>query len=164
MSLFNRSKTGQVPDQPAYLTAAPTPNGADERVKRALDAEDFDYKISEQGNFRVVLRFSDEDRTQLTIINSKTRTFRGKEWRKVWSEAFDVTGRLSCDQAIELLADSDCHVFGAWCINERDGKTSVYYQVSVPADASPTELHHAISLVSSIADDMEKDILGTDDN
>lgn len=147
---------------PATSSPAASSHDADERVARALESEQFEYEINDNGNYRVVVKFSEDNRTQLTIIGSKTQTWRGVHWRKVWSKAFQVKGQISHKQALDLLADGDGRVFGGWCIEQSDGQTRVYYQTSVPADASPAELHHAISLVAGVADDMEKKVLKTD--
>jgi hypothetical protein len=137
---------------------------ADARVKAALDAEKITYEISPAKNFRVIFDYTDDKRSQLVIINSSTSDFHGVSWRDVYSEAFSVKGPLSAQQANALLADSDTHVFGAWCTDQKEGMTHVYYQVAIPATASPKDLHNAISLVASAADEMEKKITKKDDN
>ena len=132
-------------------------------VAQALDSEKLDYETTGQGNYRVTLRFTD-GRSQQTYIEAKTTSYKGTDWRKVYSEAFLLPRPLSQTQANDLLADADGQVFGGWCTEQSRGMTRVYYQTSIPADASASDLHHAVSLVSGAADDMEKKVLGTDSN
>ncbi len=130
-------------------------------IAQALEAEKLDYETTSKGNYRVTLKFTD-GRSQQTIIETKIENYRGVSWRKVYSEAFSCPGPLSQKQAGDLLADADDRVFGGWCTEESGGRTLVYYQASVPANASASDLHHAVSLVSAAADEMEKKVLDTD--
>lgn len=132
-------------------------------VPQALVAEKLDYETTRRGNYRVTLKFTD-GRQQQTVVEAGTKSYRGADWRKVYSEAFYVSGPLSQTEANDLLADADDWVFGGWCTEQNGGNTHVYFQASVPAGASPADLHHAISLVSGAADVMEKKVLGTDTN
>lgn len=143
------------------LSAAPA---ADAAVGKALKAEQLPYEVSDQGNFRIVLTFQEDKRSQLVIVNSNTSEFRGRKWRNVYSQGFSVPGKLSAEQATQLLVDSDAHVFGAWCAEQKDGKTYVYFQTQVYADATPKDLHNAVSLVAIAADEMEKKVTKKDDN
>jgi hypothetical protein len=162
---FSRDRSGQTPDPSAYsFGQVPATSGADERVRRTLEAINWSYEVSPFHNFRVIANYSGEGRSQLVFIASETGTYRNREWRKVWSEAFDVAGRLPWEQALALLIDSDRHPFGGWYIEEANGRTAVYFQMSLPADAPPAELEDAILLVAQVADEMEKATVGTDAN
>ena len=162
---FDRSAFGQAPDPAAYLIGRPQAGAGapDERVRQALDAINCGYEIDKSSRYHIIIRYPAEGRTQLVLVASQTTIYREREWRKVWSNAFQVTGRLSGDQALMLLSDSDKYPLGAWCIEESDGKTTVFFQISLPADAVPTELDNAMLLAAEAADDMEKNMVGTDD-
>jgi hypothetical protein len=168
---FNRGGAGQTPDMSAYdfsqnkgaWDVGQTP-GADERVRQALEAEAWPYEISPNHNFRVIVNYSGEGRTQLVFVASQTSAVRGREWRKVWSKAFEVIGRLAWEQALALLLDSDRHARGGWYIEEWDGNTAAFFQVSLPADATPADLEDTIYTVAEVADEMEKATVGTDAN
>jgi hypothetical protein len=170
---FSSNAFGQTPDASAYSFGQPpgdhppppaTEGAPDERVRQALEMLGFDYTVSPLHNFRIVVSWADEGRTQAVAIGSHTSTFRGREWRQVWSDAFSVSGKLSWAQALWLLNDGDRHAFGGWCIAEDGGQTRVYYTAPVPADASSSELHDAIGMAAEQADELEKATLGTDTN
>ena len=97
------------------------------------------------------------------IVASQTRTSRGREWRRLWSWAFDVPGRLPWDQALALLDESNLPLLGSWFTSVENNTTSVGFHMRVPADAPPAELDAAIQAVAEAADDLEKATVGTDD-
>ena len=138
-------------------------DGPDMRVARALEATGTPYRIA-GAFFSVTITYPAEGRSQMVLISSRTQSSGTREWRKVWSEAFDVAGTLSWEQAMMLLKKGDNTAFGGWYVSEDAGRSSVNFQASVPADAWPAELEDAILMVAEAADDMEKAVLGTDAN
>lgn len=169
---FSSNPYGQTPDPSAY-SFGQTPGAGqaqstgqtapDERVRGALVSLQYpNIVVSEYNNFHVTLKWSSDGRSQMIVINSWTTTYRGREWRKVWSEAFSVEGPLPAKQAQALLVASDRWAIGGWYAYEDAGRTGVCYQVSVPADAQPFELEDAIQMAGAAADDMEKATVGTD--
>lgn len=137
---------------------------ADARVKKALDAANMKYEVTPTGSYKVVLSFSEDNRTQLTLISSSTNKYRDVEWRDVYSKAFEVKGPVAEKQANDLLAKNNDNIFGAWCIMQNEGSSYVFFQVAVPAEASATDLKNAVSMASVQADELEKKVTGKDDN
>jgi hypothetical protein len=139
----------------------PTP---DPRVAQALAALGCGYEMSRAipSLYRVTIRFPAEGRVQLVSITSQTWAWRGRDWRKVMSQACAVPGRLSHEWALRLLRDSSDQPFGGWFLIEQGGQTLAFFQAAVPAVATPSELQDAIALVSQVADDMEKSLTHAD--
>lgn len=136
----------------------------DERVRLALTVADYTPQENSAHDFNVTINYSSDGRSQLIYIGSGTQTNRDREWRRVWSWAFDVPGKLPWDQALALLDPTKRPMIGSWFTLETDDTTSVGYQIMVPAGASPSELDAAIQTVAEWADDLEKATVGTDIN
>jgi hypothetical protein len=161
---FSRVNFGQATDPSAYgFTPAQTGlSGPDERVRRALEGASTPFQVTPAHNFGVTLIYSQEGRSQLVFIGSETHISWQREWRRVWSWAFEVQGKLPWDKALTLMDEKNRKPVGSWFLCDEGGKTSVGYHMMVPADASPAELDAAIQSVGEYADDMEKMTVGTD--
>jgi hypothetical protein len=164
---FSREGFGQTPDPSAYGVgqgqSAPAAVVADDRVRQALDAIGYGYSIGNDfKTFYVTIRYPDTGRSQSVQVESATQSDLGPPWRRIWSESFGLTGRLTWEKALALLADNDRRTFGAWTVAERDGQTKVWFRVSIPADSPPPVLKEAILMAAWAADEMERATTGED--
>jgi hypothetical protein len=136
---------------------------ADRRVAQALRAAGYFYRVDDNGNYIVTVRFRVDNRTQLVWIASSTREIAGAEVRQVCSPAYVSTKPLSASLARRLLKENAGTGIGYWAAAEIEGMTLVLFCTQVSADADPTILDAAIQAVAATADELEKELLGSDD-
>jgi hypothetical protein len=141
---------------------ASTARAEDDRVRAALDSQSLTYEVTEQGNYRLTLPAT-EGRTQIVIIQAATKNSRGIEIREVWSPIVKNPGPLSQDLVNKLLKDNNLCKLGAWQVYESEGTHMVTFCSKVPADLDGLRLHDFILSAIEIADDMEKQVTGTDE-
>lgn len=133
----------------------------DHRVSRILDSEDIKYEIDSDGDFKIVVDLG-EGRSQLAFINSNTEIFAGVEIREIWSIGLVGDGQLSAEVANSLLLRNRTYKVGGWEIAQGDGKVRAIFKVCLSADATPSELMAVLGIVLRVADQVEKEYLGTD--
>jgi hypothetical protein len=133
----------------------------DMRVTDALDSEDMKYTVQDNGEVSVTIQWNEDGRSQGVRVQSKTFSWKQNEFRDVYSIAFKTDGSKLVEQALanRLLDESNSSTLGLW--GKQDD--TVYSIVRVPAKATPSQLHEAISFAAEKADEMEKEILGTDE-
>jgi hypothetical protein len=133
----------------------------DKRVTDALDSEDMNYTVQDNGEVSVTIQWNEDGRSQGVRVQSKTFSWKQNEFRDVYSIAFKTDGSKLIEQALanRLLDESNASTLGFW--GKQDD--TVYSIVRVPAKATPSQLHEAISFAAEKADEMEKEILGTDE-
>ena len=130
----------------------------DYRVKSRLDAKGFNYKIDDEGDFRIILKF-DNGRTQLLWVNSNTENYKGMEIREVWSTGYK--GYISSNIMKNLLRGSQTKKLGAWGVNKDFNRA--YFTAKIPADLDRDALINTIWFVGEAADEFERDYMGGDD-
>jgi hypothetical protein len=134
----------------------------DPRLRRALSASDLKYTEMSTGDFR--LHFTlDKGRTQLVFAESKTQTMGVLEVREVWSIGWSGEKEPSASVANRLLRDNGRRKVGAWELIRLDGKYHAIFNVKVSADADGDALKAIVFGVASSADDMEKELLNSDE-
>jgi hypothetical protein len=124
------------------------------------------YRKDDDGDFRFTFK-EGGGRTQLVCVFGKAETFLGTDFVEVWSVAVrGKTRPVNGRQMRTLLKDSDKEL-GHWCLRKPsrpDGKWVLYYSIKLPVSATADEFKAAIQTCSSVADDVENDLVGTDDN
>ena len=130
----------------------------DNRVKNRLDSRDFKYKITDSGDFRIIVEL-DNGRTQLLFVNSETETLNNMEIREVWSVGYK--GSMTAAVMRNMLRRSEKLKIGAWGINEAGDRG--YFTAKIPANLETDDLIKVIFVVGEAADELEKDVVGTDD-
>ena len=134
----------------------------DARVKAVLEKLGIEYKIDEDGDFRMELPTTG-DRTQIVYAISHTEEYGTLEIREIYAYSFKTGGRLSNDLAIDLLRDNERKKLGAWRLIGSDDKQVAAYAVQVSADADADSFKAAIDIVKTVADEREKAETGKDD-
>lgn len=149
----------------AIGSAAFAQDGADPRVKEALDSIGIKYSINSSNNYKVVYRMdSDPDRSHLVFIVSKTSTYRDLEIREIWSVAAVLDAYPDDEVIHRLMAMNSTTKLGAWAIEASDeGEVWVMYTVKVPSDMSPDELNDAVYFVAEVCDELEAELIGDDE-
>ena len=134
----------------------------DKRVKAGLDAEQLNYDVDEDGDYKVTLSFHDDnDRTQLVIVQSATFTYRQTEFREIFSAGLmlDDAGKMDLGLARRLLEENSTSKLGFWGVED----DVVWAIARIPANAPASTLREAINFVAIRADDLEKERQGGDD-
>ena len=130
----------------------------DYRVKNRLDARDFKYKITENGNFRMIIKLSN-NRTQLVFVQSNTSKLGNMEIREVWSVGYK--GQLNASVMRNMLRRSEKLKLGAWGINSDEDRG--IFTAKIPAQLPAEDLVKTIFTVAEAADELEQDVHGSDD-
>ena len=135
---------------------------SDPRVMVVLDKLDYDYKVDDDGDYRVELKTTG-GRTQVVYIISQTEEYGILEIREIYSYAFKTGGRLSADLANSLLKDNQIKKLGAWRLIGSGDTQVAAYAVQIAADADPDSFSAALDIVKNVADQREKDEVSSDD-
>ncbi|PEN12522.1 hypothetical protein CRI94_13425 [Longibacter salinarum] len=126
----------------------------DTRVKKALDAEDWNYEIDDDGDFKMVVGFEEEDRSQLVWVISNTLENQGLEIREVWSPVYkSETSTLPDEIAQWAIEASWDMVVGSLAA---DGSGTVYFVAKIDAEASSEVLSKMIRIAAGAGDELEK--------
>lgn len=135
------------------------PVPVDETVRDKLDALELIYDIDEDNDF--VLQFDfDDGRSQLVWIRSRTYASSDVAMRDVWAYAYQhPTKHLPNDLERRLLIENYDLIMGTWA---REGN-SIVYIVKLPADAAAAALQAALFEAAELADELEKEVTGTDE-
>lgn len=144
------------------ILAISAAHAADTRVQEALEERGIPFEIDDDGDFRVVFTWQQDDRTQLVIISSSTQMVGDVEIREVRSAGFSSTEELPCSTARLLLSENTSFKIGAWETVTIAGQTMVFFTARVRADSTPAQLVTAAQIAGSYADELEKQLLGSD--
>jgi hypothetical protein len=129
---------------------------ADASVKQKLDAKGTPYKVDQDGDYEITVRFRDDNnRGQVVYVRSEIDNTDRHRIRQIWSYAWGGDGdQFPAALANRLLESSATKILGAWA---KHGKRAVFV-IRLDADASADELDEAIDFAASVADDMEKEL------
>jgi len=149
-------------------TPAPAPAGTDPRIATALKALGYTYDVTEDKDYKLVFEIGDDKRTQLVVINSNTEFYDKLEIREVWSPALLVEDPLDAALAMRLLRANDKYKLGAWRVWPADksgDKPQVYvvFAAQIDANAPDSVLSATLDMVSHTADELEKEIVKSDE-
>ena len=114
---------------------------SDAAVEARLTARGLKFTTDEDGDYKVVLNFSSENRTQLVYVSG-------------------TTDGVTAAMALDLLRESRTKKIGAWEISG----DYLYYVIKIPDNVDAAQLGAAIRVAGSIADDKEIELSGDADN
>lgn len=138
---------------------------ADPRVKKAFDKLGLKYDINDKGNYLVTFTMeSDEERSQLVRIMSGTEKYRGAEIREIWTLAADLEDYPDEEILYRMMAENSTNKLGAWAMEASDDGVNIYYTTKIPVNITAEDLKMFIYFVAEIGDELEVELLGTDDN
>ena len=133
---------------------------ADASVAARLDARGVNYTVDEDGDYRVLYNYADEDRTQLVYVSGRTEEIGGYRVREVFAPAaFVDRDGIGGDRALALLKESRTQKIGAWEI----GGDVLYYVIKLPDSVDAAQLEAAMDIVAEIADNKEIEFSGDQD-
>lgn len=133
----------------------------DSRLLTAVEAEGLKYSVASNGNLEVLIDYSEESRSQQVYLQSKTFRYIDNEFRDVYSIAFRFDAEAGLEPALarRLLEASNTFTMGFWATQEG----TLYCIVRLPARATPSQVRDAIMFVAAEADELEKELLGSDE-
>lgn len=133
--------------------------GAEGTLAQRLDAQGVRYERDEDGDYRVVYAWQQENRSQLAFVAGSAHVLGDSAVREVFSPAAPVPqGGFAAAQADMLLRDSQRNVLGSW---EIAGDT-LFYVIKLHDDADGARLEQALEVAAELADDMELQLTGED--
>lgn len=133
----------------------------DQRLLDALDAEDIKYEVQDNGEISVLIEWTDEKRSQIVRIQSGTFRWQQNDYRDVYSIAYKVEDpqRLPRALANRLLEENNKSVLGFWAMQD----DTVFNIVRISTRATPSQLREALFYAAEYADNLEKELLKSDD-
>ncbi|MCD4829898.1 MAG: hypothetical protein K8R90_10760 [Candidatus Cloacimonetes bacterium] len=134
----------------------------DARVPKLLDQIGVDYELDDDGDYQLYYAWND-GRSQLIWIRGVTEDFHGMEVREVFSYAYDSDGPMPANVARHLLSSNAGYKIGAWELRVTGDTNYGIFVARIGTDMNASSLEHVLDAVSVTADEMEKELLGTDD-
>jgi hypothetical protein len=129
-------------------------------VEQRLDEIGLKYDRDKDGDYRVVFNYARDKRSQLVYVSGTTQASGSVTIRKVFSPAAVLSKNpISGERALALLDDAFTNKMGGWEL----GGGVLYLAIKLPDSASADELHAAMNIAASLADDMEIKISGKRD-
>jgi hypothetical protein len=146
-----------VPPRKAYVPPTKTVRRGkgDDRVRRELDQKRIRYTVTAKGDFKLTYSAA-SDRTQLLIINSITKKYRGVELRKIWSVSYKSRAPFSNRVNNYLLTASRRNKMGGWYTATEGNHHWAIFSIKVRADLPAHKLESAIRMVALAADDAQQ--------
>ena len=128
----------------------------DARVKALLDQIGYKYELNADGDYKLIPVETENGRSQLAYVISKTQQYGTLEIREVMSPAYLSTGPLSAVVANRLLRENSEVKFGAWRVEPHNNgqKYLALFAVQIAANADAETLRLAIKSVLLVADRM----------
>ncbi|HEY0916174.1 MAG TPA: hypothetical protein VGE22_14990 [Solimonas sp.] len=144
----------------AALLAGPA-IAADASVEARLTSRGMQYKLDEDGDYKVIYAYQQEHRSQQVFVSGRTEQVSGLTIREVFSPA----GRLSVDgidgaKALSLLAGSRKKKIGSW---ELEGDVLLFV-IKLPDTVDGATLEAAMDLAAETADNKEIELSGNKDD
>lgn len=135
-------------------------NAADPSVEARLNARGTKFTVDDDGDYKVVLNFTEEGRTQLVYVSGGTEEVGGTLIREVFAPAANIkTDGVTGAVALELLSESRTKKVGAWEVSG----DYLYYVIKIPDSIDAAQLAALIRVAGSIADDKEIELSGDAD-
>ncbi len=144
------------------MLAAQSATG-DPRVKKTLERLGLNYQISKSGNFTVTYNIENSDRTHMVTIKSQTEMYRGIEIREIFAIAAALDDYPPDELVYRMMEENSTLKLGAWAMEADSSGVYIYFTTKIPADVRDNDLKYYSYFVAEIADEMEEELLGTDD-
>lgn len=140
------------------LAALPA-HASDASVKARLEARGIKYEIDGDGDYKVLVSYKSENRTQLVFVSGSTESVRGLRVREVFSPAGRVADDGVAKQALALLEESRTQKIGAWEVLD----DTLYFVIKLPDNVDAAQLEAAIEVAAESADNKEIELSGNKD-
>lgn len=136
---------------------------ADPRLRANLTEAGLNFTEQPNGNFK--LHFTlEKERTHIVVAESATSTMGVIEVREIWAVGWKGADKPSAETANTLLSDNSRRKVGAWELHqEKDGSYFAIFNVKVSTDCDGEAMKAIVNAVATVADEMEAELLGTDE-
>ena len=136
-------------------------HAADAEIEDLLKQSGTPYEVDKDGDYKVVIEWSKDKRSQLVYVGGTPETFADAPVYDVFAPALAVDDDgLSAADANELMKASGDLKLGAWELRG-DG---AYFAVKVPAgNLTAEQFDKILSLAAETADDFEMEHSDSDD-
>ncbi|MGY6552055.1 MAG: hypothetical protein ACXIT4_09195 [Erythrobacter sp.] len=136
------------------LVAAPA-FAQDPGLEKRLSDQGYGFEIDSDGDYKMVISWNSDRRSQVVFISGKTEDLNGMAIREIFAPAAEVKrDKITGAKALELMGQSAQMKLGSW---EIIGKF-LFFVVKVPDSLSATELDKVITLVAETADNKELEL------
>ncbi len=127
----------------------------DPAIERALKAADLEYEVDDDGDYKIVVEWDKEKRSQLVYVSGTFEELSDVKVMTVFSPAY-VTGPEGIDgaRARHLLEENAKSKVGAW---EVAGK-NLYFTTKFPAGLDAEQFHRMVLTTAEVADNMELEL------
>ncbi|MFN4019356.1 MAG: hypothetical protein ACK4IC_02430 [Erythrobacter sp.] len=143
------------------LATAASAAAKDASVEQRLDARGTKYEIDDDGDYKIVISWKKEERSQIVFVGGKTEEVGGLVIREVFAPAAIMSqNEIGGKEALALLEAAGQTKFGSWEI--RGGV--VYFVAKVFDDISADKLDAVIAVIAETADDKEIELTGGKDD
>jgi len=134
-------------------------HAGDAAVETRLNARGLKYEIDGDGDYKILISYKDEGRTQLVFVSGATESVKGLVVREVFSPAGRVGDDGLGSKALSLLEESRTQKIGAWEVSD----DVLYYVIKLPDSVDATQLEAAIEIAAESADNKEIELSGDKD-
>ncbi len=125
-----------------------------------LTAHDWPYEVTEQGNVRVIARFSEEGRTQAVFMGGEVDMLGTLPIREIWSVVANVKrDKITAAKALELLRANSKVRLATWEISG----DNLMLAARISDDIDAAALDAVLTALAGWADDYEKGYSGKRD-
>ena len=142
----------------ALLYSLPT-QAEDSSIKRRLDSVGQKYEIDKDGDFKTVMNFTEDKRSQVVFVEGTTYDVAGVQVRNIFTPVAKVAEDGVAGKAVDLLKANNGYKIGAYEIQGN----FLMLSFKIPEDATGEQLQKAIHLAAGIADNKEIELSGTRD-
>ena len=135
--------------------AAPTARAANPALEALLKSAGITYEIDADGDYKVVVEWTQEKRSQLAFVSSEVEDLEGLKLYTLMSPA-RILPETGIDPALakRLLSDNATYKVGAWEIAGRN----LYFTSKFPTTITPEQLHALVFTTTEVADNLEMEL------
>lgn len=132
------------------------------QIKRILDQAKLKYAVDKDGDFKMTFDVG-EGRSQLVFVMSKMEKLGDEPIVEIWSPAYKSTD-ISRETLLLVAADGTRRKVGGWEVHAAGDYIYAVFKAKVPLSSlTPTFVQAVCAGVASVADEVEKKTLGSDD-
>ncbi|BAY26950.1 hypothetical protein NIES2100_67660 [Calothrix sp. NIES-2100] len=134
----------------------------DSRIKDVLDKLGAKYEVMADGDFKLLVE-TENKRTQVVFIESKTEKLGSFEIRYISSPGYISKGAFSADIANKLLQNSALNKIAAWQIFTKDQTNIAVFTAKIAANSDAETIKNTLLAVGYGADAIEKELTTKDE-
>ncbi|MCX7606533.1 MAG: hypothetical protein N2170_04610 [Bacteroidia bacterium] len=131
------------------------------QIRRILDQASIKYTVDKDGDFKMTFDVGD-GRTQLVFVMSSVEEIGGQSIVQIWSPAYRGP-EISKETLAKLAVDGRQRKVGGWEVTTASDQIFAVFKAKIPLSAlTPDFMRSVCAGVAGVADQMEKDSMGSD--